>query len=65
MSALDLEDLKQRIIEALTAMEPETDMCYKAAAADTFHECLRLAQERGRRVRIVNGPTGIDIEFLR
>ena len=64
MSDLDLESLKQRMIEALAAMECETEVLDKSAAADTFRECLRLAHERGRHVLITNAPTGIGIEFL-
>ena len=64
MTDLDLENLKQRMIEALTAMEQETNMLLKSAAADTFRESLRQAHERGRRILITNTPTGIGIEFL-
>jgi hypothetical protein len=65
MTDLDLENLKRRMLEALTAMERETNVLLKSAAADTFRECLRQAHERGRHVLITNTPTGIGIEFLR
>jgi uracil-DNA glycosylase len=64
MTDLDLENLKLRMLEALTAMEQETNVLFKSAAADTFRECLRQAHERGRHVLITNTPTGIGIEFL-
>ncbi len=63
MLDLDLERLKERMIEALAALEQETDVFYKSAAADTFRECLRVAHERGWHVLITNRRTGIGIEF--
>jgi uracil-DNA glycosylase len=65
MTDLDLENLRQLMTDALIAMEHETDVLFKSAAADTFRECLRQAHERGRHVLITNTPTGIRIEFLR
>ena len=65
MTDLDLENLRHLMTDALTAMEHETDVLFKSAAADTFRECLRQAHERGRHVLIINTPTGIRIEFLR
>jgi hypothetical protein len=65
MIDLDLETLKTLMTEALTAMEHETDVLSKSAAADTFRECLRQVHERGRHVLIMNTPTGLGIEFLR
>jgi hypothetical protein len=65
MTDLDLGNLKQRMLEALTAMGYETDVLCKSAAADTFYECLRLTHERGRHVLIIHTPSGIGIEFLR